>query len=221
MEKDDNGTYLDLRKLVKLLKRKLGVLALAVALGAAIDLFIATCVVEPTYRASVCLYVNNGSFDANSHITSSDIAASRELVDTCCAILNTRTVLEEVIEKAALSCTTDKLAKSIESGAVGQTEVMRLSVEANDPQEAARIANCIAEVLPNAVAAVIPNASLYAIDSAVPDRQKVAPSVVGYTVLGACGGGFAVVAYLSLSSIYVAQGSAERMEESKKEESIT
>lgn len=202
---NENGTYfLDLRRLWRLLRGKLRLVIVLAVLGACVGLLLSLCVIRPSYTAAVCLYVNNGSLQNDQqHLTSSDIAASRELVQTCCAILNTRTVLEEVIESGQLSCTAEELSKMIDAEAVDQTELMRLCVTSNDPYQAAHIANCIAQVLPRAVSAVIPNASLSAIDSAVADTEKTAPSVPKYTLLGAAVGILLAVGYFSLCAIGV------------------
>jgi capsular polysaccharide biosynthesis protein len=65
-----------------------------------------------------------------------------------------------------------------------ETEIMRVTVTTTDPYEASRIANTIAEVLPIRIAEIIDGASMEVVDAAVPDLQKVAPSITKYTAIG-------------------------------------
>jgi capsular polysaccharide biosynthesis protein len=69
-------------------------------------------------------------------------------------------------------------------GSLSDTEVMYVTVTTTDPYEAAEIANCIAEVLPQRISKIIKGATMIVVDSAVPVLQKVAPSISQYTVVG-------------------------------------
>jgi capsular polysaccharide biosynthesis protein len=64
------------------------------------------------------------------------------------------------------------------------TEIMMVIVTTEDPYEAAKIANCIAEILPIRVSEIIDGASMEVVDSAIPELQKVAPSITTYTAVG-------------------------------------
>ena len=61
---------------------------------------------------------------------------------------------------------------------------MKVTVTTKDPYEAAKIANGIAEVLPIRVAEIIDGASMEVVDSAIPNLNKVGPSITNYTAIG-------------------------------------
>jgi capsular polysaccharide biosynthesis protein len=61
---------------------------------------------------------------------------------------------------------------------------MKVTVTTEDPNEAAKIANCIAEVLPVRISEIIDGASMEVVDSAVPNNQKISPSITKYTAVG-------------------------------------
>jgi capsular polysaccharide biosynthesis protein len=61
---------------------------------------------------------------------------------------------------------------------------MRVTVTCEDPYEASKIANTIAEVLPVRISEIIDGASMEVVDSAIPDVEKVAPSITRYTAVG-------------------------------------
>ena len=59
-----------------------------------------------------------------------------------------------------------------------------MTVTAEDPEEAARIANCIAEILPQRIDEIIDGATMEVVDYAVPEYQKISPSITRYTAVG-------------------------------------
>ena len=65
-----------------------------------------------------------------------------------------------------------------------ETEIMRVTVTCEDPYEASRIANTIAEVLPVRISEIINGATMEVVDSAIPDVNKIAPSITKYTAVG-------------------------------------
>jgi capsular polysaccharide biosynthesis protein len=133
------------------------------------------------------LYVNNSSFslgNTNFSITSSGITAAQNLVRTYSEILNNRTTLERVIDKTGVPYNYKELSKMIVAAPSNDTEIMMVIVTTEDPYEAAKIANCIAEILPIRVSEIIDGASMEVVDSAIPELQKVAPSITTYTAVG-------------------------------------
>ena len=65
-----------------------------------------------------------------------------------------------------------------------ETEIMLVTVTCEDPYEATKIANAIAEVLPIRISEVIDGASMEIVASAIPNLSKVAPSISSYTAIG-------------------------------------
>jgi capsular polysaccharide biosynthesis protein len=92
--------------------------------------------------------------------------------------------LQRVIEKADVDYTAKKLSKMIKCAPSNDTEIMLVTVTCKDPYEASKIANTIAEVLPTRISEIIDGASMEVVDSAVPNLEKVEPSVTKYTAVG-------------------------------------
>lgn len=191
MERNEqfNAEYytIDLMHIAKALIHRTWVIVLAGVLAAVIGFSIAAFVIAPKYSAAVMLYVNNSSFSLGNtsfSISSSEITAAQSLVKTYGEILNNRTTLERVIEKAEVSYTYKELSKCITAAPSNDTEIMKVTVTTEDPFEAARIANCIAEVLLVRISEIIDGASMEVVDSAVANLEKVAPSITRYTATG-------------------------------------
>ncbi len=187
-ERKSNEYYtIDLLHIVRTLWRKIWVVAVAGVLAAAIGFSISSFVIAPKYSSSIMLYVNNSSFSLGNtsfSISSSEISAAQSLVKTYIVMLQNRTTLEGVIDEADLSYTHEELAEMIEATSVNETEVMQVTVTAEDPYEASKIVNAIAEVLPSRISEIIDGASMEVVDSGVPNLQKVSPSITKHTVVG-------------------------------------
>ena len=202
---DNKNDYytIDLLHILKTLWRRVWVIILAGLLGAVIGFSCASFVVAPKYAASVMLYVNNGVSvgGASFSISSSQIMAAQDLVNTYVVLLNNRTTLEAVADKAGVSYDYPTIAGMIEAGAVNDTEVMRVTVTTGDPYEAEKIANAIAEVLPRRISEIIEGSSMEVVDSAVVNLQKVSPSITKYTAIGLILGALAAVGILAIVAI--------------------
>ena len=147
------------------------------------------------------LYVNNTNYNSsgNTTVSSSELSAAQSLVKTYGEILNNRTTLERVVEKAGVSYDFETIRAMVSSSLANNTEIMKVTVTSEDPYEAAKIANCIAEVLPIRISEIIDGASMEVVDAAVPNKNKVSPSITKNTVIGAVAG--AVLGAMALALV--------------------
>lgn len=204
VERKQNREYytIDLIHIAKALWERIWLIILAAIIGAAAAFSYANFLIAPTYSSSVMLYVNNTSFSVgNVSISSSQILAAQSLVNTYTVILNNRTTYEKVIEVSGVSYTPEQLSKMVKAGPANETEIMKVTVTSTDPYEAAKIANCIAEVLPERIKQVIDGASMEVVDTAVPNLQKVAPSITKYTIVGLILGALGAAAVLAVFAL--------------------
>lgn len=191
MEKQEINTReyytIDVLHIIKTLWRRVWLIIIAGVLAAVIGFSVSAFVIPPTYTSSIKLYVNNSSFSLGNStfsITASELSAAQNLVKTYGEILNSRSTLERIIEKAGVDYSVRTLAGMVKYAPSNETEIMRVTVTAQDPYVAAKIANTIAEVLPIRISEIMDGASMEVVDSAIPELQKVAPSITRYTALG-------------------------------------
>lgn len=195
---------IDLMHIISTLWKKVWVIVVCGIIGAVIGFSIATFAISPTYSSSVLLYVNNSSISvggASFSISSSEITAAQSLVKTYIEILSNRTTLEAVIEKSGVNYTYEELHAMVSAESANGTEVLRVNVICEDPYDAAKIANCIAEVLPKRISEIIEGSSMAVVDSAVVNLNKVAPSITKYTAVGGIMGVLASVIVLVIIAI--------------------
>ncbi|MFH7445355.1 hypothetical protein RA265_30460, partial [Pseudomonas syringae pv. tagetis] len=75
----------------------------------------------------------------------------------------------------------ETVSDMIEAGAVNSTEVFEIQVTSADPEEAERIANCIAELLPGRISEIVEGSSVKIVDYAIVPSHKSSPSISRYT----------------------------------------
>ena len=186
----ENETEIDLLQLAKALWHKAWAIVLVTLITAAMAFAGTKLFITPLYTASAMMYVNNSSISVGStQVNLSDLTAAQSLVETYMVILKTRGTLEEVIKEANLPYDYEQLSGMIEAGAVNSTEVFSISVTSASPEEAEKIANTIAELLPNRIADIVEGSSVRIVDYAVVPSKKTSPSLSKNTMLGAMGGG--------------------------------
>jgi capsular polysaccharide biosynthesis protein len=187
-EKNNREYYtIDVLHIVKSLWRRAWLIALCGLLAAAIGFSVSAFGIAPTYSSSIKLYVNNSSIslgNTNFSISASELTAAQSLVRTYGDILDSWNTLERVIEKAEVDYTWQELSAMITYAPSNETEIMLVTVTCEDPYEATKIANAIAEVLPIRISEVIDGASMEIVAPAIPNLNKVAPSISSYTAIG-------------------------------------
>lgn len=206
--KNDNSKkqeyyVVDFLHIVRSVWHRIWLVVLAAILAGAVGFSYATFFITPKYSSAVMLYVNNSSLLGNTtfSISSSELTAAQGLVKTYTVILKNRTTLNQVIRKSGLDYSYEELYHMIDASSVNETEVLRVKVTADDPYEAATLANAIADVLPRRISDIIEKSSMKIVDLAVVDTQKVSPSITKYTELGALLGAFVVLVILVIAAI--------------------
>lgn len=185
MNNKENVVEIDLLQLAKVLWHRAWAIILAMVVFGAVAFSYAFFLITPQYQASAMLYVNNSSFSVGStSVSLADLNASQSLVKTYAVILKTRSTLNEVIDRANLSYTYEQLYEMVEAAPVNSTEVFEIRVTSTDPYEAERIANTIAELMPEKISDIVEGSSVRIVDHAVVPAKKSAPSLSRYAAIG-------------------------------------
>lgn len=191
MKQQSGGEYIeiDLLRLLKAVYRRLAVIVLAMLLCGGGGLALARYAVPAKYQASALLYVNNSAISVGStSISLSDLSASKTLVDTYIAILNTRLTLNDVIREAGVDYSFAEIQRMIAAEAVNGTEIFEVTVTSKDPEEAERIANTIVQVLPDKIAQIVDGSSVRTVDLAVVPERRSSPSYAMFALVGMLAG---------------------------------
>ena len=188
MTKEKNGEMeVDIQRLAGEIWRKFWIIILSSVLGAVLTFLGTYYLITPQYQSSAMFYVNNKEISvggATVSLESGDITAAKSLVDSYIVILQTRESLNDVIDFAGVDRTYDDLQEMISAAAVNSTEIFEVVVTSPDPQEAERIANAIAYILPKRISSIIEGTSAKVVDNAVVPVKPSSPSYTINTLVG-------------------------------------
>ena len=203
-KKNRDELEIDLGRLLRVLLSRAWMIAIVSVLCAVLTVAGTILFVTPKYESAAMFYVNNNNLsfgDTSVSIDSGDLSTSRNLVDSYIVILNTRATLMDVIDYAGVPYTYKELQKMISAKAVNETEIFRVVVNSPDPQEAEKIANAIAYILPKRISTIIDGTSAKVVDAAVVPSSPSSPSYPKNAVIGFLVGFLAVVAVVALRTI--------------------
>ena len=91
---------IDLRQLFGLLLSNIKTIIMVTVLSGLIAFMISNYIITPEYSSTVKLYVNNKTASNSETLTTSDISAAQQLVGTYVAIIQSDSMLKEVIREA-------------------------------------------------------------------------------------------------------------------------
>ena len=199
------GMSVDFQRLIKTLLNKSWLIAAISVLCAVVILLGTLFFIAPKYESSAMFYVNNGSLSLDGDflgLSSGDLSASRNLVDSYIVILDSRETLTAVIDYASVDLSYEELQEMITATAVNNTEIFEVVVTSPDPQEAERIASAIAYILPKRISSIIENTSAKVVDSAVVASKPSSPNYTVNALVGFLIGFVAAVGVIALREIF-------------------
>lgn len=202
---NDEVIEIDLKRVFDALVHKAWLVAAVSVVTAFLTLLITLFFITPEYEAKAMFYVNNNSLSVGNtsfSISSGDLTTSRNLVESYLVILNTWETLEAVIDYAGVDLSIKALENMISAEAVNETEIFAVVITSTSPQEAEKLANAIAYILPKRIDTIIEGTSAKIVSAAVVPSSPSSPSFVKNTVIGFLLGFMAVAGVIVLQTIY-------------------
>lgn len=180
---EDDEIEIDIGAIFRaLFQNVLGIVLAMLAVGL-IFYCVAAFLITPKYKSAVKMYVNNKA-DSTGSVSSSDISASQSLVDTYAVILKSYPTMSEVLETTGVDYTYEQLTGMVSVAAINSTEVFSVTVTSTDPEEAALIANAIAEIAPDELMEQVEGSSVKVVEYARVATSASSPNVMKYTLVG-------------------------------------
>ena len=187
MAEENDYIEIDLVRLLSALWRHFWIILLSMVIFGAAGFGYANYLITPLYQSDVQMYVNNADISVGStsiKFSQGDLLAAQGLVDTYIVILNSRPMLDDVIDELELPYSYEQLKGMIDAEAVNGTELFQITVTDANRKEAKEIANKIAELLPEHISAVVDGSSVRVVQYAVLAGGPCSPNVVKYLCLG-------------------------------------
>ncbi len=188
---------IDLREVLLLFIRKLWLILSIGFLTAIIGFAISQFVLEPVYESTTQIYILNKQ-DSNT-VTYSDVQLGTQLTKDYAELIESRYVIETVIEELQLKTYNPELdyeamLEKITVTTPTDTRILAITVKDTDPMLAMEMANSIREVAAVHIKNVMDIEAVNVVDTANLPTQKASPSVTKWTLLGGCIGMFLVMA---------------------------
>lgn len=138
---------ISLKELFETLKKRM-LLILAITLTAVtVSGIVSFFFLTPIYQASTQILINKSDSDKGDYnYNPAELQTSIQLINTYIVIIKSAAILDPVIEKMDLDMTSEQLSEKITVGSEKDSQVMNISVEDEDANRAAAIANTVAEV---------------------------------------------------------------------------
>lgn len=139
-------------------------------------------IITPFYESTTKIYILNKT--ENTSVTYSDVQMGTQLTKDYAELINSRYVLEEVMQKLSLNVEYKELLKKVSVDTPTDTRIVSITVEDTDPVQAMNIANCIREVAGDHIQNVMDIEAVNVVESANMPMEKAGPSCMKWTLAG-------------------------------------
>ena len=158
--------------------------------GFAISKFVLT----PTYKSTTKIYILNKS--ESQTVTYSDVQLGTQLTKDYAELINSRYVLEEVIQMLSLDMDYGEMLHMVSVDTPADTRIVSITVEDTDPAQAMNIANCVREAASNHIQNVMDIEAVNVVETANMPTTKASPNVMMWTLAGGVIGVFLLCAVI-------------------------
>ena len=182
---------IDLKELIGMFLEKKFLIIFVVILFAILGVVYTTRFITPLYESSTSLVlVQTGDTDTSlDSITTTDITLNSKLVDAYAVVAKSKRVANKVLENLKLDMPIDDLRESITISSASDTQNLKVAVKHENPEEACKIANEVAEVFIEEVTEIYKVKNLYILDPAevnsIPCNINLVKNIVIFAFVGA------------------------------------
>ncbi len=198
-----NNDYIDLMEIVKSLwVYKFLIIALAVVIGvlAVVRVEVFT---EDQYVASGKLYISNRQeLEEGKAISQADINTAKSMNATYREILKTREFLSEVSASVDGKYSWAQIGSMLDVSAVNNTEIMRISITANNPKDAYLVADSMVKKAPEKLGSVFPNGQIVIIENVIVPSAPLGKGTAKQGVLGCAVGAAIAMAIVVVINLF-------------------
>lgn len=194
IQQRDEEMEIDLWEICLLLLHNLP-LILSAGVLLALCLFLGTkLLIAPTYESTTRIYILNKQ--ESSNITYSDLQLGTQLTADYAELIQSRYVLEEVIQVLGLDSSYEELSGRVNVTTPDGTRILTITVTDTDPVRAMDTANAIREVASVHITNVMDIEAVNVVETANMPTTQAGPNTLRNTLIGALLGVFVVAAVL-------------------------
>ena len=192
---NNNEIEFDLLEIVHILFGRFWIILCAGLVTALICFAVSAYVLAPVYESTTKIYILNKT--DNTAVTYTDVQMGTQLTKDYAELINSRYVLEKVIEQLSLEdMEYEELMNKVSVNTPVDTRIVSITVEHTNPELAMKIANCIREVAGEHIQNVMDIEAVNVVEKANMPMEKSGPSVVKWTMIGGIAGVFLACAVI-------------------------
>lgn len=167
---------LDLKELIRLLRKRLDILIALPLLALITSLVFSYFILTPVYTSSTTLIVNKTeNANTNSTMDYNTVMANQQIAKTYLQIAKSRTVMEDTRKKLNLKLTTEEIDNMVSVDNVANTEMLQITVNDVDAKRAKVIANALADSFMDKIAQTMKIENVKIVDPAVENPEPIKP----------------------------------------------
>ena len=180
-QNDNDVIEIDLMEMLGLLLSRIWVIIGVGILTAAVGFSISTFLISPTYKSTTKIYILNKT-DSNS-INYSDLQMGTQLTKDYAELINSRYVLESVIEKYSLNTDYEAFKKCVSVETPTDTRIVAITVEYGNPSDAMYLADAVREIASEHIQNVMDIEAVNVVEQANMPTAPASPDIIKWTAI--------------------------------------
>lgn len=193
-QKYDDEIEIDLMEIFMLLLHYIWVIAIAAVIVGGAAFAFSKFVITPTYESTTRILVLNQQDSGNSNVTYSDLQLGTSLTKDYPELIQSRYVVENVIEMFELDTTYESFVKKIRVSTKSDSRIIDITITDPDPALAKEIADALRDIAAERIVEVTNIQAVNKVDDANLPTRPSDPSVTKWTMIGILLGGFLAAA---------------------------
>jgi len=183
------------KEILEILLRRFVLIAIFTFGGICIFFVYSKFIVNPTYEASVQMYVNSNDTTYTADL--SELNYAQKVVTTYINFLQTKVFYQQVVDESKLNYTSTQLKNMTNINAIDNTEIFEISVSSQNPSDAYELVLAAQKIAPVLIKSIKESAQISVVD---PPGLPTAPSSPNIPVNTLTGGmiGFVLSIMISL-----------------------
>lgn len=167
---------ISLKELFQTLRKRLNLIIVITLIAVIVSGVISYFFITPIYKASTQILVNQTKSEQSLY-TQSEVQTNLQLINTYNVIMKSPAILDLVIQELNLDMSVNTLNEKISVQSENNSQVVTISVEDEDPQQAAEIANKTADVFQSRIQEImnVDNVSVLAKATVTDNQSPVKP----------------------------------------------
>ena len=134
---------ISLKELFQTLKKRLTLIIIITAIATATSGIVSYFLLTPIYQSSTQILVNQTKNEEQLY-NYNEVQTNLQLINTYNVVIKSPAILDKVIEKEKLDMSSGALNESVTVASEQDSQVVNITVQNEDPERAAKIANSIA-----------------------------------------------------------------------------